>query len=69
MDWLGNLLSNPGVGTPILILAVTIGIPAFAWMVVSLSSLVAKHRERMAMIEQGIDPDAVVRKAPSRAGV
>ena len=69
MDWLVNLLSKPGTATPILILAVTIGIPALAWTVVSISSLVARHRERIALIEQGIDPDAHVRKADSKASI
>jgi hypothetical protein len=67
MDWLVNLLSDPGTGTPVLILAVMIGIPALAWMVVSLTRLVATHRERIAMIEQGIDPDVRVGKSGSKA--
>ena len=66
MNWLGNLLSDPGTGTPVLILAVTVGVPTLAWMVVRLTSLVQKHRERMAMIEQGIDPDVRAGKLGSQ---
>ena len=66
MNWLVNLLSDPGTGTPVLILAVTVGIPALSWMVVRLTSLAQRHRERMAMIEQGIDPDVCVGKLGSQ---
>lgn len=58
MSWLDTLLSNPGTGTPVLILAITIGVPVVGWMVVEIVRLVLKHRERIAMIEQGIHPDS-----------
>ena len=66
MNWLVNLLSDPGTGTPVLILTVTVGVPALAWMIVRLTSLVQRHSERMAMIEQGIDPDVRIDKLGSK---
>lgn len=57
MDFLETLLDNPGAGTPILILSVCIGIPVTGAVIVSLARLVMRHRERIAMIEQGIHPD------------
>ena len=57
MDWLQMLFNNPGTGLPIAIVCIVIGIPIVGSMFVALVSVFAKHRERMAMIEQGMHPD------------
>ncbi len=57
MGILDTLLHNPGMRTPGLILFICVGIPVVGWTIVAVEALVGKHRERVAMIEQGIDPD------------
>lgn len=58
MSWLDTLLRNPGTGTPVLIVAAALGIPTIAWMIVAIVHRILTHRERLGMIEQGIDPNA-----------
>ena len=55
MNW-GTLLSDPEAVGPLIpvVLIVTGGIVA---IVVAIAKLAVAHRERMAMIEQGLHPD------------
>ena len=58
MGWLVKLLSDPGTGTPVLILAIAIGVPVAVWGIVALVQTLVRHRERIAMIDQGLHPDS-----------
>ena len=58
MDWLQTLLSDPATGTPVLILAVAIGVPVAVWGIVAIVQTITRHRERMAMVERGIHPNS-----------
>ena len=60
MDWLKTIASNH----TFLFFLVVVGIPVIAMTFKELVKLLIKHRERMAMIEHGMDPDASYR--PSR---
>jgi hypothetical protein len=59
MDWLHSLQMHEilvyGVvfGLPILVIGIVLG----SRTVVAIVNVVIKHRERMAMIEQGLNPD------------
>ena len=54
MDWLKQLASN---GTFLFFFAV-VGIPMIVMGTTEIIKLLIKHRERMAMIEHGMDPYA-----------
>ncbi len=59
MDSFGNFLSNPG-NLPVIAILSGCSICAIAIVcgtVTKIAQMVIKHRERMARIEQGLDPD------------
>ena len=59
MDWLKGV--NPGtVGALIPLAAVVLG------MVLGITKAIIRHRERMAMIEKGMDPDAAKKESNSQ---
>ena len=55
MDWLKELFHNPAF----IILAICVGVPVIAATSYEIVKQILRHRERMAMIENGINPDAV----------
>jgi len=61
MDWLKTLVSN----NTFLFFFAVIGIPMIVIGLKEIIILLIKHRERMAMIEHGMDPDAPNRQAPA----
>jgi len=63
MDWLKNLTSNH----TFLFFFAVVGIPMICISLTEIVKLLIKHRERMAMIEHGMDPYAHERK-PARKG-
>jgi len=54
MDWLKQLVSN----NSFLFFFAVIGIPMICLSLTEIVKLLIKHRERMAMIEHGMDPYA-----------
>jgi hypothetical protein len=58
--WWGQLLRPEVLGSLVPVAAI------FMVTVIVITKLVIRHRERMAMIEQGMDPDAVKRDALKR---
>jgi hypothetical protein len=54
MDWLKHLVSND----TFLFFFAIVGIPVIVMGLKEIIKLLIKHRERMAMIEHGMDPDA-----------
>ena len=54
MDWLKQLVSNQ----TFLFFFAVIGIPVIVMGSIEIIKLLIKHRERMAMIEHGMDPYA-----------
>ena len=61
MDWLKQLVSN----NTFLFFFAVIGIPMICMSLTEIVKVLIKHRERMAMIEHGMNPDAHYRPAPS----
>jgi len=59
MDWVKNIVSDH---TFMFFFAV-VGIPCITMSVTEIVKALIKHRERMAMIEHGMDPYASERKA------
>ena len=59
MDWLKTLVSN----NTFLFFFAVIGIPMIVVGGKEVIRMLIKHRERMAMIEHGMDPDAKYRQA------
>ena len=55
MDWLREMLRNP----IFIIMAICVGIPVIAGITCEIVKQILRHRERMAMIEHGINPDAL----------
>ncbi len=53
MDWLKTLFSNHTFA----FFFVVVGIPTMVMGLKEVIKLLIKHRERMAMIEHGMDPD------------
>ena len=53
MEWLGQLVSN----TETMAIFCLFGLPIAAGAVIAIISVCFRHRERMAMIQQGIHPD------------
>ena len=60
MDWLKTLFSNH---TFAFFFAV-VGIPTIVMATKEIIKLLIKHRERMAMIEHGMDPDGYCQPRP-----
>jgi len=58
MDWLKTLVSN----NTFLFFFAVVGIPMIVMGLKEIIKLLIKHRERMAMIEHGMDPDANYRQ-------
>jgi hypothetical protein len=54
MDWLKQLVSSE----TFLFFFAVVGIPMIVMGTIQMTKLLIKHRERMAMIEHGMDPDA-----------
>jgi hypothetical protein len=54
MDWLKQLVSNQ----TFLFFFAVVGIPVIVMGTIEITKLLIKHRERMAMIEHGMDPYA-----------
>jgi hypothetical protein len=61
MDWLKTLVSN----NVFLFFFAVVGIPCITMALTEIVKLLIKHRERMAMIEHGMDPYANERKPRS----
>ena len=61
MDWLKNMFSDH----TFLFFFAVIGIPMIVVSLKEIVKLLIKHRERMAMIEHGMDPDAYRQPRPS----
>ena len=59
MDWLKNMFSDH----TFLFFFAVIGIPMIVVSLKEIVKLLIKHRERMAMIEHGMDPDAFRRQS------
>ena len=59
MDWLKQLAHSE----TFLFFFAVIGIPMIVMGTIQMTKLLIKHRERMAMIEHGMDPDAHERKS------
>jgi hypothetical protein len=60
MDWLKNMFSDH----TFLFFFAVIGIPMIVVSLKEIVKLLIKHRERMAMIEHGMDPDAYRQPRP-----
>jgi hypothetical protein len=60
MDWLKNMFSDH----TFLFFFAVIGIPMIVISLKEIVKLLIKHRERMAMIEHGLDPDAYRQPRP-----
>jgi hypothetical protein len=58
MDWLTKLVSN----NTFLFFFAVVGIPCIVMGLMEITKSLIKHRERMAMIEHGMDPYAHERK-------
>ncbi len=59
MDWLKNMFSDH----TFLFFFAVIGIPMIVVSLKEIVKLLIKHRERMAMIEHGMDPDGHYRQS------
>ena len=59
MDWLKNMFSDH----TFLFFFAVIGIPMIVISLKEIVKLLIKHRERMAMIEHGMDPDGHYRQS------
>jgi hypothetical protein len=59
MDWLKTLFSNH----TFTFFFIVVGIPILVMGTKEIIKLLIKHRERMAMIEHGMDPDAYHRES------
>jgi len=59
MDWLKTLFSNH----TFTFFFIVVGFPVLVMGAKEIIKLLIKHRERMAMIEHGIDPDANYRQS------
>lgn len=59
MDWLKTMFSDH----TFLFFFAVIGIPMIVVSLKEVVKLLIKHRERMAMIEHGMDPDATYRQS------
>lgn len=60
MDWLKNMFSDH----TFLFFFAVVGIPMIIVSLKEIVKLLIKHRERMAMIEHGMDPDAYRQPRP-----
>ena len=54
MEWFRELIHNP----LFIIMAICVGVPVIGGITADIVKQIIRHRERMAMIDQGINPDA-----------